>query len=108
MKHKIEYSKIAVRDLDRIWTEVFEVSENYDTTLKYINDLMDKIEAKADYPGSGSPLYYENSFTGYYFVVFKAYIAFYHIENDKMFIDRILFGKSDYMRHLNLGIDYED
>lgn len=27
---------------------------------------------------------------------------------DKMFVDRILFGKSDYMRHLNFGIDYED
>ena len=108
MKHKIEYSKIAVRDLDRIWTEVFEASKNYDTTLKYINDLMDKVEAKADYPSSGSPLYYENSFTGYYFVVFKAYIAFYHIENDKMFVDRILFGRSDYMRHLNFGIYYED
>jgi len=27
---------------------------------------------------------------------------------DKMFVDKILFGKSDYMRHLNLGINYED
>ena len=51
---------------------------------------------------------FQNSFTGYYFVVFKAYIAFYHIENDKMFVDRIIFGRSDYMRHLNFSIDYEN
>lgn len=51
---------------------------------------------------------FQNSFTGYYFAVFKAYIAFYQVENDKMLIDRVLFGRSDYMRHLNFGIYYED
>lgn len=39
-------------------------------------------------------------FTGYYFVVFKAYIAFYFIENDRIRVARVLFGRSDYMREL--------
>ena len=103
MKYKIEYSKMAIRDLDRVWTEVFEASKSYDITEKYIDDLISKVEAKADYPESGSPLYYENSFTGYYFIVFKAYLAFYRIEKDKMLVDRVLFGKSDYMRVLRLS-----
>ena len=107
MKYKVQYSKSAIRDLDRVWAEVFEASKSYDIIKKYIDDLMDKVEAKADYPKSGSPLYYQDSFTGYYFVVFKAYLAFYRLEDDVMHIDRVLFGRSDYMRYLHLGTDEE-
>lgn len=107
MKYKVKYSKIAIRDLDRIWYEVFEASKCYDTTNKYIDDLIDKVEEKADYPKSGSPLYYEDSFTGYYFVVFKAYMAFYRLENNCLLVDRILYGKSDYIRILHIHFEEE-
>lgn len=99
-RYKIEYSKTAIRDLDRVWSEVFEVSQNHDIAIKYIDDLMDTIESLTNRPKSGSPLYYENSFTGYYFVVFKSYMAFYRLEKDAMLVDRILYGKSDYIRCL--------
>ena len=103
MKYKVQYSKAAIRDLDRVRAEVFEASKHYDITKKYIDDLMDKVEVKADDPKSSSPLYYQDTFTGYYFVVFKAYLAFYRIEDDVMLIDRVLSGRSDYMRYLHLG-----
>lgn len=102
MSFQVEYSKAAIRDLDRVWAEVFEASKNIEITEKYIEELLDKVEKKSDYPKSGLPLYYENTFTGYYFVVFKAYLAFYRLEKETMLVDRILFGKSDYMRILRL------
>lgn len=102
MKYSIEYSKTAVRDLDRVWEEVLKASQSYDTAGRYVNDLLDKIEAKADYPESGAPLYYQDSFTGYYFVIFKAYLAFYRVKDETIRVDRILYGKSDYMRCLHL------
>lgn len=102
MRCRVEYSKAAVRDLDRVWTEVYEASKDYSIAERYIDDLMNKVEAKTDYPESGSPLYYEESFTGYYFVVFKAYMAFYRIRKDVMLVDRVLFGRADYMRQLRL------
>ena len=105
MKYKVKYSKSAIRDLDRVWSEIFEASKNQKITIKNLDDLMNKIEAKADYPKSGSPLYYENGFTGYYYVVFKAYIAFYRIENNSILVDRVLLGKSDYMRILRLSFE---
>ena len=103
MSYQVEYSKAAIRDLDRVWAEVFEVSKDIEITERYIEDLLDKVEKKSAYPKSGSPLYYENSFTGYYFVVFKAYLAFYRLEKETMLVDRVLFGKSDYMRILRLS-----
>ena len=102
MSYQVEYSKTAIRDLDRVWAEVFEASKDIETTEKYIEELLDKVEKKSDYPESGAPLYYENTFTGYYFVVFKAYLAFYRLEKETMLVDRVLFGKSDYMRILHL------
>ena len=102
MSYSIEYSKAALRDLERVWADVFEASKSIDITKQYIEDLLDKIEEKKEYPKTGTPLYYENTFTGYYFIVFKSYLAFYRLDKDRMLIDRILFGKSDYMRTLHL------
>ena len=89
-------------DLDRVWSEVYEASKDYDIAAQYVNELMDKVEAKAEHPKSGAPLYYEDSFTGYYFVVFKSYLAFYRLENGVILVDRILFGRSDYLKVLRL------
>jgi len=102
MKHAIVYARDAVRDLDRIWEEVFSSSQDYDTTALYLEELQDKIEAKRDYPQSGIPLYYRENFTGYYFVRHKAYLAFYRWNDTVMFVDRILYGKSDYMSILDI------
>lgn len=105
MKYRIEFSKAAIRDLDRIWAEVFEASRSNDTTGRYITDLLDYTEKRSAFPKAGSPLYYENSFTGYYYIIFKAYLIFYRLEDEKMLIDRVLFGKSDYFRVLKLFQD---
>ena len=103
MSYQVEYSKAAIRDLERVWAEVFKASKDIEITERYIEELLDKVEKKSDYPKSGAPLYYENTFTGYYFIVFKAYLAFYRLEKETMLVDRVLFGKSDYMRILRLA-----
>lgn len=103
MSYHVKYSKAAIRDLDRVWEEVFEASKDIEIAEKYLEELLDEVEKRSDYPKSGSPLYYENNFTGYYFVVFKAYLAFYRLEKGTMVVDRVLFGKSDYMRILRLS-----
>ena len=41
----------------------FEASKDPEITEKNIKELLDKDEKKSDYPKSGSPLYYENTFT---------------------------------------------
>ena len=100
MNYKIEYSPIAIRDLDRVYAEVLEASKDTDTAIRYIDDLMDRVASKSEFPKSSSPLYYEGGFTGYYFVVFKAYMAFYRVDADRIYVDRVVFGRSDYMRSI--------
>ena len=95
---RIESSPVAVRDLERVWAEVFEASASEETATKYVDDLMNQISAKQNFPKSGAPLYYEGLFTGFYFVTFKSYMAFYKVETDRMLVSRVVYGKSDYMR----------
>ncbi len=102
MKLSVHYSKIAIRDLDRVFSEVYEASQSLDLSKRYIDELLDKVEKKADFPKSGFPLYYENSFTGYYYLIYKAYLVFYRVEENSILVDRVLFGKSDYIRRLQL------
>lgn len=98
MNCKIQYSPTAIRDLDRVWAEVCEASGEPERATRYVNELLDRVSEKREFPKSGSPLYYEGSFTGYYFVVFKSYMAFYRIQGDQMLVDRVVFGRSDYIR----------
>ena len=100
MKFTVEYSKAAILDLDRVWDEIFMASKSQEPTLNYIDGIMDRVEKISDFPRSGSPLYYENSFTGYYFVLFKSYMAFYRLEGTVLYADRVLYAKSDTMRIL--------
>lgn len=46
MKYQVEYSEVAIRDLDRVWNEAFEASKDFEITQKYVDDLMDKGEAE--------------------------------------------------------------
>lgn len=100
MKNEVQYSKRAVEDLERVFAEVFLASSSLEISRDYINGLMDAVEKKADFPSSGAPLLLDGVFTGYYFVVFKAYMAFYRTEHGKMLVDRVLYGKSDYLKKL--------
>ena len=105
MSYQIQYSPIAVRDLDRVWAEVFAASQTPEIAAKYVDDLMNHILGKKVFPKSSSPLYYEGTFTGYYFIVFKAYMAFYRFQEDEIWIDRILYEKSDYIRTIFRNLD---
>ena len=105
---KYSYSPRAEQDLERIQDEVFEACRDVETTQRYLDGMMDRIEAKADYPRSGTPLYWFDRFTGYYYVVYKAYIAFCYPADDGIRIERILHGKSDYMRRLMPGSKGEE
>ena len=100
MKYEVKYSPAAVRDLNRVYSEVIEASKSSDIADQYLNGLLNRIHSKASFPKAGIPLYYENAFTGYYYVVFKAYLAFYRLEGNALLVDRVLYGKSDYLKLL--------
>ena len=71
------YSPLALHDLDQIWSDVGEASQDPEATDRYIRDLREAIRKKALFAGTGSPLMWNGEFTGIRFISFKAYLAFY-------------------------------
>ena len=102
MTYSVKYSRKAIGDLERIENEVFQACQDKDTTTKYLEELVSKINEKETFPESGTPLMLLDLFTGYRFVIYKVYIAFYTIESNMVLVDRILSGKSDYSSILDL------
>ncbi len=97
---KLRYSPEALVDLDRVWLEVLEASQDLKPTEQYIEDLRNAVRKKTAFPKSGSPLFWNGVFTGIYFVPFKAYLAFYRVNEASVEVGRILPMKSDYMKTL--------
>lgn len=100
MTYKIHYSPEAAKDMEEVWDGVWEASRDYDTSDRYVDDFMDEIAKKAKAPKTGIPLYYKGLFSGFYYVNFKAYKAFYRIDENHIEVVRILLSKMDYMRVL--------
>ena len=94
------YSPEALADLDRVWYEVWEASRDLITTERYIEDFRNEIRNKIPFPKNGTPLLWNGIFTGIYFIPFKAYLAFYRVNETSMEVGRILPMKSDYMKTL--------
>ena len=105
--YKIKYTPDFDLDFDSIKEEVREVSCSDTIADKYMLDFILKIKKKQQFPESGIPLYFEDFFTGYYYVHFKAYNAFYVIKDEYIEMVRALPSKSDYMRVL-FGEHYQE
>lgn len=100
MVYRIRYTPEAQKDMDNVWDGVFESSQSFNTADKYVNDFLEKISGKKKVPKTGIPLYYRGLFTGFYSVNFKAYKAFYRINDDNIEVIRILSVKMDYLKVL--------
>ena len=99
-KYKIRYTPEAMRDMDAVWDGVYEVSKEPDVADRYVNDFIDEMEKKKQFPLSGISLVYRGLFTGFYVVNFKKYKAFYRVHDSYIEVIRIIMEKRDYMKML--------
>ena len=95
---KINYSRAATRDLEQIGDYIAEQLKNPQAALSTVNRIQDTIDKLAYFPLIGAPLssIYEID-TDYRFLVCGNYLAFYRSQENKVLIDRILFGRRDYI-----------
>ena len=95
---KINYSGSAVRDLEQIGDYIAKQLKNPQAALDTINKIQDTIDKLADFPLIGAPLssIYEID-TDYRFLVCGNYLAFYRPQESEVLIDRILYGRRDYL-----------
>jgi len=96
----------AKRDLKSIQAYISDEKESPLTALKVIENILNKIDDLIRLPNSGTLLAGKVNFpTNYRFKRASGYLIFYRYENNRIFVDRIIHEKRDYIAILFPGSD---
>ena len=105
MKNKIYYSPQASRDMDEIWDYIVLELQNPSAAENTVNRILDAIDQLADFAEIGSPLSSVAEVESDYRVLVTGnYLTFYRTQGNEVYIDRILYGRRDYLRILFEGM----
>jgi len=101
MKNKIHYTAEALRDLDEIWDYIGKCLNSPATASRTVDRIMNDIDLLEDYDEIGVGLF---AVTGvesdYRYIVSGKYFVFYRLNNDEIYIDRILHSRRDFIQIL--------
>ncbi|SHK39445.1 type II toxin-antitoxin system RelE/ParE family toxin [Desulforamulus aeronauticus] len=99
--NKLHYSPEALRDLNEIWEYIFGELENPTAAENTVNTILEAIDKLQDFSGVGSLLSSVVELeSDYRFLVCGNYLAFYRVVGSNVYIDRVLYGRRDYLRIL--------
>ena len=98
MKNKIHYSPESRRDLDDIWDYIVSELQNRSAAERVIDRIMVAVDPLKNFAEMGTPLSsIADIGTDYRFLVSGNYMVFYRVQGNDVYIDRVLYGRSDYM-----------
>jgi addiction module RelE/StbE family toxin len=106
--NKLLISPEAREDLEGIKAYIHDELENPTAAINVISRITKSLKKLKDMPGIGPCLSLKVPFeTGYRFLVCGNYLAFYRYEDKTVFVDRILYGRRDYVKILFPKIEQE-
>ena len=101
MKNNIRYSAESRRDLDDIWDYIVSELQNRVAAERVVDRILDAVERLKDFAEMGALLSSVADVGGdYRFLVSGNYMVFYRVNGRDFFIDRVLYGRRDYLRVL--------
>jgi addiction module RelE/StbE family toxin len=99
--HNLYISPEAQNDLQDIKAYITEQLDNPQAALRIVTQSSTQIRQLTQFPKIGRPLSaIMHIETSYRFLVCGNYLVFYRHEQTCVFVDRILYGKRDYMKIL--------
>lgn len=98
MRNSIHYSAESRRDLDEIWDYIVFELQNSSAAERVVGQIMDSIDRLGDFAEMGAPLFSViDAGADYRFLISGNYMVFYRAVGSDVYIDRILYGRSNYM-----------
>ena len=94
MKNNIHYSPEAQNDLDEIWEYItFELC-NPQAAENTVNKIMDTVDELENFSEIGAPLSAVTDIeSDYRFLTSGNYMVFYRVNEQDVYIDRVLYGR---------------
>ena len=91
-------SPLAQADMREISDYISHELGNPEAALRLIRRFQENIMPLRAFPEMGSPLLVSGKQSApYRYLVCSSYLIFYHADPDTVFIDRVLYGRRDYM-----------
>lgn len=95
--------------MDDIWDYVVSELQNRPAAERVIDRIMDAVDRLKNFAEMGTPLSsIADVGTDYRFLVSGNYMVFYRVQGSDVYIDRVLYGRSDYMRVLFKDLQCEE
>ena len=109
MKNKIHYSPESRRDLDDIWDYIVSELQNRSAAEHVVDRIMDAVDQLKNFAEMETLLSsIADVGTDYRFLVSGNYMVFYRVQGSDVYIDRVLYGHSNYMNILFNDLLRED
>lgn len=109
MKNKIHYTPEAKRDLDDIWDYIVCELQNRSAAENTVNRIMDAVDQPEAHALIGTPLSsIADVDSNYRFLVSGSYMIFYRTNGKDVYVDRVLYGRREYLSILFKGQIYEE
>ena len=100
-RNKIHYTAESRRDLDGIWDYIASVLQNISAAERIVNRILDDVDQLETHAEMGAKLSSKADVeSDYRFLVTGSYLTFYRVHGSDIYVDRILYGRRDYLRIL--------
>ena len=106
---KVMLSSAAKADLQETRRYISSVLSNPSASKQTLKRITTQLHTLEQFPESGTPILIPGSPVAYRYLVCGSYMAFYHIRNQEVIVDRVLYGRRDYLSILfgdQLGEDF--
>ena len=94
---KVKLSAAAKADLQEIRRYICSVLSNPGASKQTMKRITSHLHTLEQFPEAGTPILIPGSPVAYRYLVCGSYMAFYHVHNEEVMVDRILYGRRDYL-----------
>lgn len=94
---KLVISPQANFDLIEIGDYIANELHNPRSALSVISKIKKNVFALEEFPEMGTSIDVKKGSTPYRYIVCGNYMAFYHLDDNSVMIDRVLYGRRDYL-----------
>ena len=94
---KVILSAAAKADLQETRRYISSVLTNPSASKQTLKRITTQLHTLEQFPESGTPSLIPGSPVAYRYLVCGSYMAFYHIRNQEVIVDRVLYGRRDYL-----------
>ena len=94
---KVILSAAAKADLQETRRYISSVLTNPSASKQTLKRITTQLHTLEQFPESGTPILIPGSPVAYRYLVCGSYMAFYHIHDEEVIVDRVLYGRRDYL-----------